>query len=245
MFGLPKAESGHPQKGASMSSWLSLCLNELKGYGFNPSFILDIGAYKGKWTAEASTIFPHSGFFLIEANPHPELEGLNHDHLITLLSDTEREVDFYQNGGTGDSYLKETTSHFKDREPIRRKAKTLDSVVGDLRLTTDNESVNEKGFDLIKIDCQGAEIDILKGGEKTVSLCDVLILEAPFAGTYNKGAPSFAEYIAYVDKIGFTPFEFAGFTRWRDITFQVDIAFIRKESDVLKKINGKIKDFGK
>ena len=35
----------------------------------------------------------------------------------------------------------------------------------------------------------------------------VVIMELPFAGTWNHGAPTFSQYIAFMDAAGFAPFD--------------------------------------
>ena len=52
--------------------------------------------------------------------------------------------------------------------------------------------------DFIKIDTQGSELDILKGGEKTISNCSLIYLECPII-EYNLGSPNLNDYINNVD----------------------------------------------
>jgi hypothetical protein len=85
-------------------------------------------------------------------------------------------------------------------------------------------------FDFIKIDCQGAELEILKGGVSLVGRADVVLLECPFAGQYNEGCPSFCEYIQYMNSIGFVPFDISELHYIQNMTFQIDIVFIRERT---------------
>ena len=196
---------------------LDAAYHRMRALGFAPSRILDIGAYKGDWTRHARMFFPNAAFTLIEANDHPELLGSGRV-IKALLSDTPGEVDWYSNGGTGDSMMQELTGHFVNVRPIVRDSTTLDVLFP-------NDTV-----DFIKIDCQGAEIAILKGGRRLVGTCSAILLECPFACQYNKGCPSFAEYIAYLDQIGFIPFELTEIHCVSNVTLQVDILFVRATS---------------
>jgi hypothetical protein len=56
-------------------------------------------------------------------------------------------------------------------------------------------------FDLIKLDVQGAELDILKGGKKYIQKTrpTYLLLETSIQ-QYNKGAPLAGEVISYLNK---------------------------------------------
>ena len=58
---------------------------------------------------------------------------------------------------------------------------------------------NEKNI-FIKIDCQGAEIPILKGSEKILSRTDFIVIEMPLFGQYNEGVPNFLEQTSLKDK---------------------------------------------
>lgn len=206
-------------------------LNKLKEHGFRPKSILDVGANKAEWTVFVRPIFPDARFFLIDAVDYKELHDF--EYLIAVVSDREKEVDFYQRGGTGDSYYQENTRYYEHVLPTKRTTTTLDAVF----------SENEQ-FDLIKIDCQGAELDILDGATRLLPKCEVISLEVPFFTQYNKGANSFAEYIAYMDGKGFTPFKINEIMQWEDITTQLEICFVRKDSEIIEKCQSIVKRWG-
>ena len=68
-----------------------------------------------------------------------------------------------------------------------------------------NAIVARKGFpapDFIKMDVQGAELDVLLGAQNTLKGVQTLILELQHV-RYNTGAPLRDEVIAYLDTIGF------------------------------------------
>jgi hypothetical protein len=56
--------------------------------------------------------------------------------------------------------------------------------------------------DLIKLDVQGAEIDILKGAKKCLLQCNDIILEAQHVD-YNAGAPKDVEVFKFMETIGY------------------------------------------
>jgi len=206
-------------------------LLDLKNNGFKPKNILDIGAYKGLWTRHVRTIFPVSEFHLVEAIDYDELNYYDNVHKV-ILSDTEKEVDWYQKKNTGDSMFKENTGHFKDCEPVKRNATTLDNIFNDIV------------FDLIKIDVQGAEIPVLKGGKKLIEKTSFILMEMPFVGVYNDSVPNFLEHIKFMDSIGFIPYEVVEIHKLEDVTIQIDFLFIKKNHEILHKAQEKINKSG-
>lgn len=215
-------------------------LQKLKSFGFEPKNILDIGANKGKWTLEIKKkVFPKAEYTLIEAIDYEELEKLSvkHDNINyknILLDEIERLVTWYEKRNTGDSLFKENTGYFDDCKEIKRSATTLDLIFN-----------KNEVFELIKIDCQGAEIPILKGGNSLVQKSSVIILEVPFMGEYNIGAPNFYEHINYMENIGYRVFDIVELHRVDNILIQIDIIFIKQGHDFENKVDIIIKKLGR
>ena len=215
-------------------------LQKLKSFGFEPKNILDIGANKGKWTLEIKKkVFPKAEYTLIEAIDYEELEKLsvkydNINYKNILLDEIERLVTWYEKRNTGDSLFKENTGYFDDCKEIKRSATTLDLVFN-----------KNEVFELIKIDCQGAEIPILKGGNRLIQKSSVIILEVPFMGEYNIGAPNFYEHINYMENIGYRVFDIVELHRVDNILIQIDIIFIKQGHDFENKVDIIIKKLGR
>ena len=215
-------------------------LQKLKSFGFEPKNILDIGANKGKWTLEIKKkVFPKAEYTLIEAIDYEELDKLSdkHDNINyknILLDEIEHFVTWYEKRNTGDSLFKENTGYFDDCKEIKRSATTLDLVFN-----------KNEVFELIKIDCQGAEIPILKGGNRLVQKASVIILEVPFMGEYNIGAPNFYEHINYMENIGYRVFDIVELHRVDNILIQIDIIFIKQGHDFENKVDIIIKKLGR
>jgi FkbM family methyltransferase len=162
--------------------------------------VLDIGANVGNYSRTIKYFFPDIRIVMIEANPHCEnyLKNTGIDYTITCLSDVEKEIDFYLQDdndiGTGSSYYLENTNHYSMKRSIRTRTTTLLSVVGDER------------FDMIKIDTQGSEIDIIKGGLSVVNRAKFVCLEISLT-EYNENAPLKDEVISFMDMQSFYPIE--------------------------------------
>jgi FkbM family methyltransferase len=200
---------------------LDNCLRGLRDrFGFNPKSILDLGAYHGNWSKKVRNIFPEAEFFMIDAIDYNELANCGIPYKISVLYSEKTRVPWYEKRNTGDSIFKENTNHFTNVVETYKDTDTLDSLF------------EGKNYEFIKIDCQGAEIPILKGGQELIKNTEVILLELPFAGQYNKGVPSFEEHISYMKSIGFLPFDIVELHRASDILIQVDLLFIRETSSI-------------
>lgn len=162
--------------------------------------ILDIGANDGWWYRTTKARYPTANFTLVEANPYNELalQGAGVRYYIACLSDRVKTVQFYTTKSsptsTGASYYKENTEHFSDDN----------LVVLELITTTLDELFPTETFELIKMDVQGAEVDIIAGGKKLLSRASEVLLEVPMEGVeYNTGAPSRRAYFEVMKDLGF------------------------------------------
>ena len=200
----------------------------LKSIGWSPRTILDIGGYKGNWTRAVRMHFPTAMFSVVEPNSHPELNSLGVPVYRELLSSTIKDVPWYSNLSTGDSMFQERTKHYAQVAAVTRRTTTLDQLFPTQR------------FEFVKIDCQGAELDILTGGQTMLRGTDVVLMECAFAGQYNLGAPSFAEYIRAMDALGFAPLDLPELHRANGVLCQVDILFLRKTSSYWEAIQRRL-----
>ena len=81
----------------------------------------------------------------------------------------------------------------------------------------------------IKIDCQGAEIPILKGASSIMDKTDFILLELPLFGQYNTGVQGFLEHIKYMDGINFVPYDIVDNHYINGFNMQIDMLFINKK----------------
>jgi FkbM family methyltransferase len=165
----------------------------------HPTVIYDIGACVLHWTRKAKEAWPTSQYYLFDAANavEPFLEKSGHPYNVGVLTDEdEKQIEFYENPDHpgGNSYYLETTGAFNESHKSTRIGYTLDSIV------------SHHGWplpDMIKMDVQGAEVDILKGATRCLSKCKDVILEAQHVN-YNDGAPKVRDVIQYMESLGFT-----------------------------------------
>lgn len=211
-------------------------INILKEKGYFPDTILDIGAHHGNWTNPMKHIYPDSKYHLFEGIDYLELEQFKNDsnvevHSKTILNDKIDQVNWYQMKNTGDSIFREKTYHFANCEIIKRDTIDLNTYISQHHILQESKNI------LIKIDCQGAEISILKGSSSILDKTDFIILEIPLFGQYNEGVPSFLEHISFMDSIGFNVYDIIDNHYINNFNMQVDALFINKNHKFNSQVN--------
>ena len=209
-------------------------INLIKQKGYYPDTILDIGAHHGNWTNTMKQLFD-CNYYLFEAIDYSELKRFWYDKKVKvyncLLNDKIETVNWYQMKNTGDSIFREKTCHFTNCEIIKRETVDLNSYA------IQNNLFQESNHILIKIDCQGAEIPILKGASSILKKTDFIILEIPLFGQYNEGVPTFLEHIAFMDSIGFTTYDILDNHYINGFNMQIDVLFINKNHELNTVVN--------
>ena len=156
---------------------------------FTPKIIYDIGSNVLSWTREAKKMWPTSEIIAFDAIENVEFLYKEHNikyHIGVLSKEDNSVVRFYENNinPAGNSYYKEI-GHSKSNELYpenmytEKNTHTLSTVV---------KKHNFLSPDLIKIDVQGAELDIIIGGLDVINAAKYLIVELQDT-QYNKGAP--------------------------------------------------------
>ncbi len=208
--------------------------------GVKPQVVIDIGANKGQWFTEFRKRFKCNMHLFEADNDNKELltdtvSKINgqcgySNTIVTIAllgSEIGKEISFYKtkgNNNTGNSTYLENSCYFLDHEIERLKTVTLDELIG----------YSYEKIDLIKLDVQGAELDILKGArEKVLLKCDLILMEVAFL-QYNKGAPLAYEVFKFMDSIGFQSIDILEKHHFGHDMIQADFLFARKDSVYVK-----------
>ena len=210
-------------------------LNVLKQKGYVPDIILDIGANVGDWTRNVLNIYSYAQYILFEANEYySDLFNYKNIHFHNVvLNEKEVEVDFYNIKGTGDSFCKELSQYYKDCKAEKRISVSLNYI-----FRVSNYKIENKRI-FIKIDCQGAEIPILKGANDILDNVDFILLEIPLFGQYNLNVLSFINHIKYMELIGFIPYDIVDNHYINDFNRQIDMLFINKKHSFNEEVQQK------
>jgi len=173
------------------------------------------------------SVQPAARIHLVEAQPAlaPVIEqaareignALAHS---ALLSSNEGEEMAFHVMGTGSSMRRENSS--VEAETLVLRTTTLDQLLGS----------DLDGPLFLKLDAQGAELDILQGGLETLKRSNYVQIEVALQN-YNAGAPLIADVMAFMTENAFLATEIVGFSRPADHLVQADFLFARA-GDVLR-----------
>lgn len=147
--------------------------NVLRRNNIQINSVLDIGAHAGNFTIECKRYYPEAYYFMIDGNHITEqfIKNSGVDYKICYLSDIVKNTVVYKTKfnsfNTGDSLYRENTVYYSDNNLITQEITTS---------TLDEIFKNQQTFDFIKIDCQGSEIDIIKGGLEMCKKAKVFLL---------------------------------------------------------------------
>lgn len=180
--------------------------------------VLDIGCNKCEIAGVFSAFFNTRNVMCIDANPAllPLMKKSGFAHHVALLGNENKDVTFYVDKNndisTGCSIYLENTEHFKDCKKLILPMKRLDDLFAD------------QTFDFVKIDTQGAEVDILNGGEKLISRAKYVMLEASVR-LCNFGAPDYVDVLSKMKALGYHLFDVASFDYYQGEMNQMDFIF--------------------
>ncbi len=171
---------------------------ELQVSGFEPRRILDIGGNVGQFAAICHGVWPAAHITSIEGNENcrQRLEANADETHIALLSDSERDATFWTHDrnevSQGCSYYRETLNCFPHTVPIQMRTTTLEKLL-----------FGCEPYELVKLDTQGSELDIIRGGREIVRAAQYVLCEMQCETPSNEGAPSRAEVEAELASLGF------------------------------------------
>lgn len=189
----------------------------------NPKRFLDIGAHTGDFTENLTRLAPNCEVIMVEANPNcePYLQKSKFGYDMVALSNKQGKAELFVEKanaiGTGASLYKENTDWYADGK-FEKVEVELD--------TLDNRSYfGYEVIDLVKMDVQGAELDILEGGRKTITRSKYVLIETSLV-VYNHGAPMIDAIVPKMKEYGFYMEDFMDYQRFpNNQVFQLDILF--------------------
>lgn len=211
-------------------------LAHLHWLGFQPRTIYDVGASNTVWSVTAFQIFPNANFELFEplaeisedyrqGKAHPAVQNFLEKasyrvHPVALGAENKmsRFSRFYQESGSTSLELDWKSDSYQVIDvPMRR----MENLVREAKLPPP---------DLIKMDTQGAELDILRGAGDLLREASVLFIECWLQKSYGKGTPLLRTLANYLNDYGFVLFDIGDQYRdENDIPVTRDAVFVRTD----------------
>lgn len=209
-----------------MRNWHEF-FTHIKSQGFEPTTVVDVGVATD--TEDLYFHFPHARYLLVEplAEFEPSLQRLctqlKATYMLAAAGAEDGELEMQVTPDLGGSSLYKTLESIDgayEMKPRRVPQYKIDTMWAALELS---------GPALLKIDVQGAELEVLKGAAKTFGNFEVIMLEVGLIEQYV-GQPVFHEYIAFMAERGYVVYDiihtgYAG----TGMLAQIDLVFVKKD----------------
>jgi FkbM family methyltransferase len=204
----------------------SLFFKHLKSLGFEPRTVVDVGVAFG--TPAIYNAFPRARYFLVEpviecrAVLEKLKQRLDAEYFMVAAGAANGEVSLNVHDDiSGSSLFPQVEGRALDGQARLTPMRRLDSLLP--------QSLEHPVF--LKIDTQGAEIEVLKGLGSRIGEIDLLIVETTMM-PMRHGIPQFADVVRFCDDAGFAVYDvLEGHMRALDGALaQIDLAFVRKDS---------------
>lgn len=182
-------------------------VSRLLRQGVAPRTVIDVGANVGQFAVASAKLFPDVRVHSFEPVPgcaaelRKNVSGLEMVTVYPLaLGEEAGEARLRVNAYThASSFLPATRTHREAFPGVRESGEvpvevsTLDRVFSDVELP---------GPVLLKLDVQGFEAEVIRGGTETLKRMDYVVLEASFRRMYE-GEPLFADMMRLMQEHGF------------------------------------------
>jgi FkbM family methyltransferase len=205
-------------------------LEQARRIGLMPRTVIDVGAAYGAFTRLCHPVFPAARYLLIE--PLEEYRPLL-DEARQVLTSVEYTIAAasFRDGEVAINVHPDLVGSSVYREIERGTG--VNGMTRAVRSITVDRLVREAGATgpfLLKIDVQGAELDVLEGAERTLIDTGLVVLEVSFFKFFENG-PECADIIAYMKTRGFVPYDIVA-RQYRPLDgalSQADIAFVKED----------------
>lgn len=222
--------------------------NPLETYVFrkivNPDdIVIDVGAHLGWYTVNCAQVVGSGGtVYAFEPNPgvaswlteNCKRNGLTNVRIERIaLADKNGTTDFFVGGSDSLGSLKLVNakrSNFERIHRIKVPLWTLDSYV---------KNKDFHRLKLIKVDAEGADLEVLKGAEKLLRKFHPYLIVEVYGLTWNTDVHRDKEILTYLEKLGYQAYAFVkgGLRRYNSGDDQpqiINLFFARRETELRK-----------
>lgn len=180
-------------------------LQRLQQLGIQPGSVIDVGAAIGEWSMASRELFPHARHYLIEplAEFAPNLRKLaDEESLFTFIAgaagsfDGSLDLNIHEDL-FGSSTLREPAVEDSVREVRQVRAMRLDSLLEELRPPPPH---------VVKLDVQGAEMDVVAGASSLLTSTEAIFIETLFF-EFFEGGSLFHDVVGEMASRGFVVYD--------------------------------------
>lgn len=204
---------------------MSDVLQHVSRLGFHPLTVIDVGVATG--TPALYNTFPQAFHLMIEP-----VDEFAKDILLLLKSYKGKAIFAAASSSDGEIEIHVHPEHLEGSS-IRNEqmGAEFDGITRKVKAVTIDKIIAEEGLEspyLIKVDVQGAELDVLAGARRVLLDTELVLLEVSLF-QFLKGAPQFFDVISYMKEIGFAVYDiYGGANRPLDGALgQCDVAFVK------------------
>lgn len=168
-----------------------------KELGYEIKKAIDVGAHQGSWAKRFKTVYPDAELYLVDGNEkHKEKLSEYGQFIHGYVGQSKEKRTFYTSAKemdeSGNSLYQENSN-----TPFRKK---------EVYTTPLKDLVPDQKYDYIKMDIQGAELEVIEGSLSLFYQTKFVQLEVPVFQN-NKGAPNFEQVVNYMANSAFKVFE--------------------------------------
>ena len=192
----PAADRGFRLLGFDLTDRGETVLERALRLGIRPGTVIDVGAAWGQWASECHTLFPHAQYLLVEPLEEAagaldavaeRLGGTTRITAAAAAEDGERTINVHADF-VGTSLFTEAEGESVDGTPRLVPTVTLDTLVA---------RHEAAGPYVVKLDVQGAELEVLAGAARVLQAAELVIAEVTFFEVFRDG-PLAHEVVAWM-----------------------------------------------
>lgn len=217
-----------PRDGHRDRSSVSGALDQVRRLDWQPRACIDVGAAFGDFTVACARVFRSARYLLVEPLEEykvfldkvvAELPEAYYSMVAAAAHSGSTEIHVHRDL-VGSSLFGEAEGVQVDGFKRTVHAATLDQLCYAHQIT---------GPYLIKIDVQGAELEVLKGAGEVLRNTEYLILETSLFRFFI-GGPQFDAVVEFMKSKGFVPYDILGlsYRPFDGALAQVDVAFVQE-----------------
>lgn len=206
----------------------------VKNMGFEPTYIIDVGANHGHWTRKALIYYPKAAVTMIEPQEHLKADVQDllmrpNIEWITAGAGSENKVVKF----TIAEHDYSSTFVISEQEAAARGMKQMDMPLVTLnKVIADNDG---KIPELVKIDAEGFDLEVIDGASDLLGKTEIILLETAVCARDIDNRIGLA--MSKMNDLGYEPFDITdlNYSPRQGVLWLAEVAFVRKGGLLMSK----------